>query len=333
VQLKVFLSLLILAIIPHLAYSENTPELYHTGIVCAVDMGSNTFKFVVSEIKDGKYLQYTDVRKTAAVGDDLKLSEQKTGHKQISEAKLNEIKLLLAGFQDECERKTGSRKLNAIATAAFREAENIRMISEQLQQQEIEMKVLTAEEESAYAYEAATLGAEGFAVADLGSRTTEFVIKAGDSYRWVEIPTGYKVAWDEFYEKSTQFTQAIDAHLQRLKELVGEKEKGILNSGHQLMMIEVGETSSYVLGIPQNQIEGKVITRDQIQKTLKDLSSMNADSFANLKKDFKDAPKVFPRLIFIDFLLAQTNHDRFIGTDRELNVAIVYRISRSHTKK
>jgi exopolyphosphatase/pppGpp-phosphohydrolase len=327
-RLCVFLSISILPILPFLAYSENTSDLHNTGIVCAVDMGSNTFKFIAAEIKNGKYLQYSDVRKTAGVGDDLKLSEQKTGHKQISEAKLKEIISLLSGFQDECERRTGSRKLNAIATAAFREAENINMISEQLQKQEIEMKVLTAEEESAYAYEAATLGAEGFAVVDLGSRTTEFVIKAGDTYRWVEIPIGYKVAWDEFYEKTAEFNQAVVAHLKRLKELVGEKEKEILNSHHELMMIEVGETSSYVLGIPQDQIEGKIVTRAQTQKTLKELLAMNANSFANVKKNFKDAPKVLPRLVFIDYLLAQTHHDRFIGTDRELNVGIVYRISR-----
>jgi exopolyphosphatase/pppGpp-phosphohydrolase len=308
-------------------------QLQDTGLVCAVDMGSNTFKFIISEIKNGKYLQYADVRKTAGVGDDLRFSERKTGHKQISEAKLKEVKALLMGFQDECEQRTGTRKLNAIATAAFREAENIRMISEQLLQQQIEMKVLSAEEESAYAYEAATLGVEGFAVTDLGSRTTEFVIKNGEQYRWAEIPIGYKVAWDEYYEKSTQFHQAADAHLQKLKELIGEKEKAILNSGPELVMIEVGETSSYILGIPQGQIEGKVITRDQIQKKLKDLHVMTVDSFTSLKKEFKDAAKVLPRLVFIDFLLAQTNHDRFIGTDRELNVAIIYRISRSSSKK
>jgi hypothetical protein len=60
---------------------------------------------------------------------------------------------------------------------------------------------------------------------------------------------------------------------------------------------------------------------------------MKADSFLTLKKDFKDAAKVLPRLVFIDFILSQTNHDRFIGTDRELNVAIVYRISRASRNK
>jgi exopolyphosphatase/pppGpp-phosphohydrolase len=166
-------------------------------MVCAVDMGSNTFKFLIAEIKNGKYLQHLDVRKTAGVGDDLKMSEKEKGYKVISELKIQEIKAILSEFQNECARNTHSRKMLAIATAAFREAENRTAVLQQLQQQGIDVKILTGQEESAYAYEAATLGEPGYAVVDVGSRTTEFVIKTGKEYQSVELSTGYKIAWDE----------------------------------------------------------------------------------------------------------------------------------------
>ncbi len=114
---------------------------------------------------------------------------------------------MLAEFQDECGERTGSRKMYGIATAAFREAENGQDISLDLLQLGIQIKILTDEDESVYAYEAATLGKEGLAVVDLGSRTTEFVNKQGDRYEWRVFPIGYKVAWDDYYDKAASFSR------------------------------------------------------------------------------------------------------------------------------
>jgi exopolyphosphatase/pppGpp-phosphohydrolase len=319
-----------IAISVETVYAEIKQGLTDTGRVCAVDMGSSTFKFIVAEIKNGKYLQYTDWRKTAGVGDDLKKSQKESGRKVISKDKAKEIQSLLTQFQDECERQTHSRKIHAIATAAFREAENGKAISEQLHKQGVEVQILTGEGESIYAYEAATLGEHGLAVVDLGSRTTEFVSnRGGSNYQYVELAGGYKTAWDDFYQNAKTFSQASAQHLKQMNELgVGEKGKKILRQARSLVVIEVGEPASYLLGIPQNEIEGKIITRSQIQNKLKDLLTMNAKSFADLKSNLKDAPKILPRLVFLDFVLGETGFEKFEATDRELNVAIVYRLSR-----
>ena len=218
--MKVFIPLVIF-LISSIVHAEDKSSLRDTGLICAVDMGSNTFKFIVAEIKNGEYHQYVDVRKTAGVGDDLKNSEKKSGKKIISDLKQEEIKSLLKEFQDECERRTQSRKLYAIATAAFREAENIKSISQQVNQQGIELEVLTGEAEAIYAYEAATSGAQGFAVVDLGSRTTEFVKNNNGKYETADLAIGYKVAWDEFYEKAETFTQASTEHLKKVKDIIG----------------------------------------------------------------------------------------------------------------
>jgi exopolyphosphatase/pppGpp-phosphohydrolase len=288
-----------------------------TGLICAVDMGSNTFKFIIAEIKNGKYLEITDIRQTAGVGDDLRASEQRTGKKRISDAKLREIQSMLSRFQDECEKRTGARKMHAIATAAFREAENRQTISEQLKQQNIDLKILTEEEESVYAYQAATAGAPGFAVIDLGSRTTEFVNRSGDAYRWVLMPTGYKTAWDDFYKSSSTFAAAAALHRKKLHELISKDHLDILRNQKELVAIEVGEAASYVLGIPQDQIEGKLLSREQLSEKLKEISEMN----------FPDAGKVLPRLVLLDFVLEQAGYQSVRCTDNELNVAIVYRLA------
>ena len=315
---------------PQKAFSNDEKELRDTGMVCAIDMGSNTLKLIIAEIKNGEYRQYLDDRKTIGVGDDLRKSEMESGRKIISESKGKEILSLLTAFQDECKRKTGSRKIYGIATAAFREAENGPVIAEELHKQDVDVKILSTEEESIYAYEASTLGEPGLAVVDLGSRTTEFVSRAESGpYQWVALPIGYKTAWDDFYEKADTFGQASTEHLKKLSELVREQEEKILVHHRQLKVIEVGETASYVLGIAQNQIEGKVVTHSQVQNKLKELHAMDKEYFADLKKTFKDAAKVLPRLVFLDLILKKTGYEEFYGTNRELNVAIVYRISHS----
>lgn len=308
--------------------AENEKDLHDTGRVCAVDMGSNTFKFIVAEIRNGEYLQYLDERKTAGVGDDLKASEKQTGEKVISDSKIQEIRTLISGFQDQCQQETGSRKIHGIATSAFREAENGKAVSDLLRQQGVDVRILTGEEESIYAYEAATLGASGLAVVDLGSRTTEFVSRNGGTHQWRELATGYKVAWDAFYEKEETFSQASSKHLSKLQQLITEEEIKILRNRNGLVMIEVGEAASYILGVPQNQIEGRVITRSQLQNKLNDLHAMNAKGFAHLKQTFQDAAKVLPRLVLAHHILEKSGYGRFRATDRELNVAIVYNISR-----
>jgi exopolyphosphatase/pppGpp-phosphohydrolase len=305
-------------------------EIKHrdTGVVCAVDMGSNTFKFIVAEIKNGEYIQHVDVRKTLGVGDDLKKSEKETGKKAISQQKLQQILSALKEFQEECDRKTGSRKMHAIGTAAFREAENTEAVSEVIHEQGVEFKVLSGKEESIYAYESATSGEPVFAVVDLGSRTTEFVKNVNREYEWEEIATGYKVAWDEFYEHADTFADASSRHRNRLKEIIQENQVNILRGAKELRAIEVGEAASYILGIPQKEIEGKIIHYSQIRRKLKDLSSMDRKAFADFKTNFQDAAKVLPRLVLLEFILAELDSDSFRGTDRELNVAIVYRLAR-----
>lgn len=300
--------------------------LHDTGVVCAVDMGSNTFKFIVAEMKNGQYLQYFDERKTAAVGDDLRASQEKLGRKLISDAKIKEIQSLLISFQDRCDQQTHSRRMHAIATAAFREAENISEILELLHQQDVEVRILTPEEESAYAYDAATLGEEGFAVLDLGSRTTEFVTRNNGKYEWILLNTGYKLAWDDFFQNADTFQQASESYVTKLSSLITDSNKKLLLTRRELVVIEVGETAAYILGIPQDQVEGKEITHAQVQRKLKELS----ESFADLKVSFKDAPKVLPRLVFIDFMLRQTGYEKFRATNRELNVAILLRLAAKH---
>jgi hypothetical protein len=55
-----------------------------TRLVCAIDMGSNTFKLILGEMKEGNYVQHHFTKNRLGVGDDM----SKTG--MISPPKLKE---------------------------------------------------------------------------------------------------------------------------------------------------------------------------------------------------------------------------------------------------
>ena len=88
-----------------------------TGLICAIDMGSNSFKVMVGEMKAGGYVQHQFIKNHLGVGDDM----SKTG--VISPPKLKEIRRTLEKYLAVCESK-GIQKRAAVATAAFREAKN-----------------------------------------------------------------------------------------------------------------------------------------------------------------------------------------------------------------
>jgi hypothetical protein len=81
--------------------------------VCAIDMGSNTFRRIVGSFQNGKYVQRPVEKKTMGIGDEV----EKRG--RISDAQLAEIGAVLSAFKASCV-KEGVTRVAAIGTAAFR---------------------------------------------------------------------------------------------------------------------------------------------------------------------------------------------------------------------
>ena len=85
--------------------------------MCAIDMGSNTFRRIAGAFENGRYVQSAIEKRTLGVGDDV------AAHGRISDAKLAEIKEVLASFKAAC-LKEGMSRVAAVGTAAFRDAPN-----------------------------------------------------------------------------------------------------------------------------------------------------------------------------------------------------------------
>src|SRR5918996_4569528 len=67
-----------------------------TAAVCAIDMGSTTFRRIVGSFDNGRYDEKHIEKRTLGVGDDL------ARHGRISDSKLAEVKQVLAAFKSAC---------------------------------------------------------------------------------------------------------------------------------------------------------------------------------------------------------------------------------------
>ena len=119
--------------------------------MCAIDMGSNTFRRITGRFADGRYEQQPIERKTLGVGDDV----TRTG--RISDTKLAEIGQTLSAFKAACE-KDGAARVVAIGTAAFRDAANGQAVVDLAKGLGIDMEIATEARESELAYLVGTLG-------------------------------------------------------------------------------------------------------------------------------------------------------------------------------
>ena len=132
-------------------------------LLCAIDMGSNNFRRIVGSFANGRYAQTIETE-TLGVGDDV------AANSQISEPKLVEIEKTLARFKSSCDA-SGASRVMAIGTAAFRDAPNADVVVATAARLGIPMEVASERRESELAYLSGSLGRDGYAVIDNGSRS------------------------------------------------------------------------------------------------------------------------------------------------------------------
>jgi exopolyphosphatase/pppGpp-phosphohydrolase len=283
-----------------------------TGKMCVVDMGSNTFKLIVGEMSGGTYVERFVDKKTLQVGDDM----SKTG--RISDGKLKDIRETLADFRSTCVSH-GAVSFRAVATAAFREAENGRHVVDIGKDVEIAVEIATEERESALAYLTATNGARNQAVIDNGSRSIELVAKDADGEPvWKVVTLGYRAAYDQFFHNASTFVEGYDRMKAALARELGELTA---YAGRQdLVGIELDEMATYLL--KKKKVDGARITLAAVTKQIEKLKRQDADKFSELKKE-KEIDRVLPRLVAVEYVLRRTGYQSVGVVSRELGVGLI----------
>jgi exopolyphosphatase/pppGpp-phosphohydrolase len=278
---------------------------------CAIDMGSNTFRRIVGTFDKGRYEERTVEKKTLGVGDDV------ARHGRISDAKLAEIDAALAGFSAACKRD-GAAPLVAVGTFAFRDAPNGGRAKDIAVKHGIAMEIASEKRESELAYLVGSLGQDGYAVIDNGSRSVELVAQQAGALRYSVFNLGYRVAFETFFAKAADPAAAVAAFRDRLTP---EAAKAPFMKGRKkLVGVEFGDMIE-VLFTP-GTIEGRVLSLEELKRRLHQITTSSASEFQTLKQK-ADIDRALPRLVAAVVLTEAFGYAALELTARELGAGLI----------
>ena len=281
-----------------------------TGLICAIDMGSNSFRLMVAEMKGGKYIQHHFTKDKLGVGDDM----SETG--VISPPKLKQIHQTLIKYLDVCDSK-GIPSRMAVATAAFREAKNKGEVLKIAESLNLPLGIASEERESQLAYLVSTLGKPNFAVIDNGSRSIELVTHSASGYQWNVFNLGYRIAFQQFFEPARTFAEAHDGYR---KELAGYLASAGFMNRDGYMGVEMEDVARYLLA--QDRVDGVLISLDMVSRKIATLRAMSEVEFSQLKQA-KDIDQILPRLVVLEQTLITFGYREIQVFERELGVGLI----------
>lgn len=191
--------------------------------VAVVDIGSNSLRMQISEVKDKSYRILEDYKEMLRLGDSI----YTLGY--FTPEVINRIVETLAGVKKLAESRN-CKNIRAIATAAFREADNLGETLIRIEDATgIKVEVISGDEEARLTYLAATanfeLSGRKAVVVDIGGGSTEYtVINDGKLVSSVSLPLGCNRLMREFFEndppKPSQILK-MKEHILKTKKVVG----------------------------------------------------------------------------------------------------------------
>jgi exopolyphosphatase/pppGpp-phosphohydrolase len=206
----------------------------------------------------------------------------------------------------------------AIGTAAFRDAPNADVVVKLAASLGIPMEVATEQRESELAYLAGSLGRDGYAVIDNGSRSIELVTRDKGNYRYVVFNLGYRVAYEKFFASATDAMEAYRAFDAPLKEAASRAP--FMKGKERLVGVEFGEMAEILF--PPAKLDGRVLEIGALRDRLQAITNGGSDAFKTLKNK-KDIDRALPRLVVAVSLMEAFGYTRLELTERELGAGLI----------
>jgi exopolyphosphatase/pppGpp-phosphohydrolase len=277
--------------------------------VCAIDMGSNSFRRILGHFADGQYTELKIESNTMGVGDDVAMNGE------ITKGKLTQIGLVLRGYAAACS-KDGAPNPVAIATAVFRDAPNGDAVLPLAERAGVTLEIASEERESELAYLVASLSKDGFAVVDNGSRSIELVAKPGGELQFHVFNLGYRVAYDQFFKSAKDPAEAIVAFRERLRT---ETAKASFMKGQTTLAgVEFMEMAKVLF---KDVPDGHVFTLAELKARL-DAIADDRFGFGPLRM-MDDIDRALPRLVVAVDLMETFGYNELMVTSRQLGAGLI----------
>jgi exopolyphosphatase/pppGpp-phosphohydrolase len=284
--------------------SPSTPEK-----VCAIDMGSNSFRRIVGHFADGKYTELSVDSNTMGVGDDVEMNGA------ISDGKLLQIFEVLKAYSAACSRD-GARNPVAVGTAAFRDAPNGDAVVVLAEKAGIRMEIASEERESELAYLVGSLGRDGYAVVDNGSRSIELVARPDGVLRHHVFNLGYRVAYDQFFARTNDPAAAILAFRERLQTETSAAP--FMRGEARLVGVEFMEMAKVLF---KEVPDGYAFTLAELKARLDAIAAARSEFL--VLKSTEDIDRALPRLVVAVDLMETFGYGELLVTSRQLGAGLI----------
>ena len=251
--------------------------------IAAIDVGSNSIRLVVAEYDPATGLTIID-----EVKEQPRLAAGLATTGRLDEAAIERAYATLRRMREVCQRR-GVRRLNAVATAAVREAENgedfTNLIREEL---EIPLRIIDGEQEASLSYRSVAhhfkLEGGRTIVADIGGGSLELIGSVDGLVEYTtSLPFG-AVRSTEVYLKGKRDPRKEIASLRgqvrkRLKKAFPGKEwlgAGMIGSGGTFT--NLGRMVAARRGVsPANPVHGLTIRVGEVEQLLEWLGPMTSE--------------------------------------------------------
>jgi len=170
--------------------SENDPSQSDSRRVATVDVGSNSIRLLVAEVKpDGSYRVLDDEKVVARLGRGMARSRRLAGRPMRDAVRaLGRMKAIADGYNVQA--------LRAVATCAVREADNRDQFLQMVRDETgLELEIISGEDEAHLAYlsvrSAFDIHSREVAIIDIGGGSTEIVLVSGGLVQQISsLPLG-----------------------------------------------------------------------------------------------------------------------------------------------
>jgi exopolyphosphatase/guanosine-5'-triphosphate,3'-diphosphate pyrophosphatase len=241
-------------------------------MLCAcIDIGSNTTRLLVAEVRDGQFRQVLTERSFTRIGRDLR------NRGLVSAEKVEEIARVVAGQRAQAE-SAGADLIAAVATAALREATNRHELVAAIRDRAgVEVNVLDGQEEARLAFLGATRtlaepprGSVG--VVDVGGGSTEIAV--GTVHGGVVWSTSIRVGSGFLADAYLKTDPPGAAELNAMREHAAGCLDGVEVPAAQSAVAVGGSAASL------RRVVGDVIDPESVDRALRVLSAGPSEAVA-----------------------------------------------------
>lgn len=292
-----------------------------------LDIGTNSIKFFVAAIEKDKIKVFEDSNNISRLGEGL----YKTGN--ISEDAIQRNIVALREFLD-ISKKYHPDKIITVGTMGLRTAKNAKEFIEKVKDElELEIKVLTGEEEARFSYLATistvSIDDEDILVFDTGGGSTEFIYGKGDKIKerfslniGAVQPTEKYLKSDPVTTKEWDECNAVVTEF--LKEnLPNRKVDKIIGIGGTVT--SMGAIKYHMQKYDADKIQGSELTLDEVQNQIHMFRTKNIEQ----RKEIvglqpKRADVILAGATIVMNILRINQKDHFILSDRGLRHGIIF---------